>query len=222
MRDPLVGFDWPMLYDRYDGMCKGFDSCSPHLRAVAPHVRSDRFLYYHLIGQNRSLQGRPRHVAVGDYEAMLYWKLYSQPAARRLLARIGADGDQIACRLDGLVKELPASMERDLAGVVETMRVIDRFRILGMGSRAALPVRITSLHFLYPSVVPIFDQMVLKAVGAWQKGANQELAVLKEYIPFAWQLADQHARHLAGFAEPPVPLVDMALWAGRGKGLRAA
>ncbi len=222
MRDPLVGFDWRTLYDRYDGMCKGFHPCSPHLRAVMPHVSSDRFLYYHILGRTCSARGSSSHVAAGDYEAMLYWKLYSQPAARNLLARIGAESEQVACGLEHMVKELPASLERDVARVVEAMRVADRFRVLGMRSRTALPVRTTFLHFLYPNVVPIFDQMVLKAVGAWQKGANQKLAVLREYVPFAWQLADQHVRHLGGFSETPVRLVDMALWVVRGRSLRAS
>lgn len=68
---------------------------------------------------------------------------------------------------------------------------------------------------LYPNVVPIFDKMVLKAVGAWHDGANQNIGVLRQYIPHAWSLADKHTQQLAGFKESPVRLVDMALWVKR-------
>jgi hypothetical protein len=41
------------------------------------------------------------------------------------------------------------------------------------------------------NIVPIFDQVVLKAVGAWRAGANQDISVLRHYIPHAWALADK-------------------------------
>jgi|ERR1700675_3443950 len=47
-----------------------------------------------------------------------------------------------------------------------------------MKTSTSLPVRTTLLHVLYPDTVPIFDQMVLKAVGSWYATANQDIAVL--------------------------------------------
>jgi hypothetical protein len=83
----------------------------------------------------------------------------------------------------------------------------------------ALPVRTTFLHFLYPTVVPIFDQMVLKAVGAWDTNANHKTSVLKEYLPFAWKLAEKYEQQFSIFPkEGPIRLIDMALWVNRGNG----
>ena len=79
MRDPLNGFDWSSLYRSYDNRCLGFDRTSVYLAAL-DHDRpeSDRTLYYQLA--NAFFEER-RNVIVdpmGAYEAMLYWKLYSQ------------------------------------------------------------------------------------------------------------------------------------------------
>lgn len=76
----------------------------------------------------------------------------------------------------------------------------------------ALPVRTTFLHLLYPSVVPIFDKMVLKAVNMWRPGANTDPAVLEAYLPVAWSLADRYEDKLRVFPETPLRLVDMGLW----------
>jgi hypothetical protein len=69
-----------------------------------------------------------------------------------------------------------------------------------MKSSTALPVRTTFLHILYPNGVPIFDQMVLKAVGAWREGGNHDIRVLRQYIPHAWALADKCGRRPSGAA----------------------
>lgn len=70
---------------------------------------------------------------------------------------------------------------------------------------------------MYPEVVPIFDMMVLKAVGAWARNANHDVAVLREYLPFAWELTARYSDALAEFSnETPVRAMDMALWLSRG------
>jgi len=77
----------------------------------------------------------------------------------------------------------------------------------------ALPVRTTLLHFLFPEVVPIFDKMVLEAVGEWKENANHDIGVLKEYIPFVWELAEKHTSRISNSTkEGSIRLVDMALW----------
>ena len=82
--------------------------------------------------------------------------------------------------------------------------------------RCGLPVNTTFLHFVYPDIVPIFDKMVLSAVGISDKNANQRIDVLEQYIPFAWELAEKYSPQLRSFKETPLRLIDMALWAVRG------
>jgi hypothetical protein len=96
---------------------------------------------------------------------------------------------------------------------------LGEYKVVGMKTASALPVRTTFLHYLFPAVVPIFDTMVLKAVGVDEPNANQRADVLREYLPFAWELTDQHAAHVPGHSrETSVRLIDMALWVVRGEG----
>lgn len=77
----------------------------------------------------------------------------------------------------------------------------------------------------YPHVVPIFDRMVLQAVGVNDNKANQSEGVFRRYLPHAWGLADRHGKHAQErfqFQETPLRLVDMALWVKRGDGRHAA
>ena len=85
----------------------------------------------------------------------------------------------------------------------------------GMGSatECRLPVRSTFLHFLYPASVPIFDKMVLQAVGIHESGANQDISVFERYLPFAWELEDRYsAASEVCSVEQPLRRIDMALW----------
>ena len=158
---------------------------------------------------------------VAWYEALLYWKLYSQPAA---VSNIGGwlGNDQSRIRnhkeLQRLLTELPPTISREVSTVTSLVSSLSKYALDGMKSNTALPVRTTFLHMLYPDVIPIFDKMVLQAVGIRDKNANQNKAVLGEYLPHAWAMADQHARQLVGFREEPIRLVDMALWVMRGTG----
>lgn len=102
--------------------------------------------------------------------------------------------------------------------MLDMVKWLGRFNLPGMASPSTLPVRTTFLHFIYPSVVPIFDQMVLKAVGSWVKDANHKANVLEEYLPFAWELADRYAQQISCFSKDgPIRVIDMALWVGRGR-----
>lgn len=147
------------------------------------------------------------------YEALLYWKLYSQPAAVSNLRR------WLPSFKPGVLKSFltaaPTILSRNIPDVMSLVNVVGRYQLPGMKSETALPVRTTFLHILYPNVVPIFDQMVLKAVGAWYEGSNQSTSVLRQYIPHAWALADRHAQQRSGFKETAVRLTDMALWLTR-------
>lgn len=218
MRDPLVGFAWDALHERYDTMCSRFQPHSPHLEGLGAQVRSDRALYHLLCARFRSSEPR---AGIEHYEAMLYWKLYAIPQAlgnlRVFLRANPEQRTQAAGRFAALVTAMPSTIERDVDEIVRLIEYIGSFDLLGMKSPTALPMRTTFLHFCYPSVVPILDRMVLQAVGGCEDDANHDIRVLREYVPFAWNLAERHISALNGFAESSVRLIDMALWIVRGQ-----
>lgn len=220
MIDPLKGFDWPNLHRCYDALCRCFDSNSLHLEAFNPRPGSDRDLYSRLVHAFQLPPSGTRQVSIEEYEAVLYWKLYSNPRALgnlgRWLAHNSGQRKVAAASVAQLTAWLPPSVTRAAQSVVKIVRQLDQFRLPGMKTACALPMRTTVLHLFYPDVVPIFDKMVLQAVGVGDKDANHDRKVLEEYIPFAWSLAERYARQLAAFAdETPVRVIDMALWVTR-------
>lgn len=223
MRDPLTRFNWSSLYADYDRQCQTFKAASPFLECFGPHPPStDRGLYYQLVNLYADADERSRtRDAVSVYEALLYWKLYSQPAAvsniHRWLRADNSVRNRAREQLGRLFQQIPNFVERTAPTVLELVDWLEDFQLPGMASPGALPVRTTFLHFMYPEVVPIFDMMVLKAVGAWARNANHDVAVLREYLPFAWELTARYSDALAEFSnETPVRAMDMALWLSRG------
>ncbi|HEV7224255.1 MAG TPA: hypothetical protein VGN42_16220 [Pirellulales bacterium] len=182
---------------------------------------TDRKLYYRLIGHD----GIARRTTdpLGWYEALLYWKLYSQPAATSNLGKWMAPGSASRRSAESFLPLLLASHPKTLArsadDVVDAVKDLSNFGLPGMSTKCAIPVRSTFLHFLYPTIVPIFDKMVLKAVGVNDKDANHDYNVLREYLPHAWKLADRYAARATVQCkhEQPIRLIDMALWVNRGK-----
>ena len=225
MIDPLRNFDWPSLYAVYDARCHGFDPTSRHLDVLQPDLPPTyRATYYRLImalaERNKSILAAQ---ATALYEALLYWKLYSQGQANPLIWQCfdknSSMRQETQKRLSLLFESLPATLERNATAVLETVKLLGNFAIPGMKTATALPVRTTFLHFMYPSVVPIFDKMVLQAVGIREKGANQKTKFLREYLPFAWDLTDRYTQNISGFGkEGPIRVIDMALWVARGQG----
>ncbi|MEQ1526934.1 MAG: hypothetical protein ABL902_09015 [Gallionella sp.] len=223
MQDPLNGFDWKSLYSGYDSKCLGYAKESVYLAAFGiDRPTTDRALYYKLIKAFSKEQRALSNELIGIYEALLYWKLYSQSTSpynlnkwfRQDVSKRKYVEENLLC----LFQEIPDSLERTPSAVLDMVKWLGRFSLPGMASSGALPVRTTFLHFIFPSVVPIFDQMVLKAVGSWTTNANHNASVLKEYLPFAWDLADRYAQNCSGFEkESPIRVIDMALWVGRGK-----
>jgi hypothetical protein len=209
MIDPLDGFKWTTLHSRYDAACRGFNPNSGRLRG-SYRVHSDRYLYYELVGKSAP-QERSK-LDIDWYEALLYWKLYSQFPPPKITDWLEGF---TAGRLQQLLSEIPNSIPRQISDIINLLELPGRFQLPGMKSSTALPVRTTFLHILYPDVVPIVDKNVLKAAGAWHEGASKDINVLRQYIPHAWALADKHTQQLSGFKESPVRLVDMALWVKR-------
>lgn len=222
MNDTLAGFDWPSLHSLYDSGCGSFDSRSQHLsRFQANRPATDRDLYHQLVEHYSSATRLSELDPVGLYESLLYWKLYSLPTARSRIAvwlATGSDARRTAAEtLPRLLSMLPTSLGRDVDTVIDLVKQLGTFKLPGMASSSAIPVRSTFLHFLFPSTVPIFDKMVLQAVGVDHHGANQDYEVFREYLPFVWGLADKHeATARQAHTESPLRLMDMALWIIRG------
>jgi hypothetical protein len=222
MFDPLGRFDWSSLYGRYDAQCRGHNPASIHLQAMQPPAATDRLLYYHLVRASHQDSGGRPSLDLGQYEALLYWKLNSNhQALGNLRSWLRKDEDRRHRnddQLQQLLAGIPSAIPQEVSAVTELLDRIDDYPVDGMKSATALPVRSTFLHILYPSVVPIFDKMVLQAVGITDEQANQNLDVFRAYLPHAWHLAQDHAAKLVGFEETPVRLIDMALWVIRNAG----
>ncbi len=222
MWDPLEAFNWPSLYSVYDAGCGGYSNSSRCLdRFGVDRPATDRDLYYHLLRcyspSIRAADADP----VGTYQALLYWKLYSSGGSKgtnilRWLAP-GSEGRRSAeVVLPRLLSGLPETCPRDTQHIVSMIRDLPPIPGMGTADECRLPVRSTFLHFLYPETVPIFDKMVLQAVGVREPGANQDIAVFKRYLPFVWSLADRYST-ASGVCSLEVPLrrIDMALWVMR-------
>jgi hypothetical protein len=159
---------------------------------------------------------------LGTYEAILYWKLYSQPAAtENVCARIHNDGD-IQEKIEKALKELGEQLTmtkvtEDINSINNLYNLLDNHgrNLFGLKDSCALPARTTLLHFLYPNVVPLFDKQVLLAVGVAKQNANRRRGCLYQYIEFAWRESKQ-ANIPKDWQETPLRLFDMALWVIRG------
>ena len=216
MTDPLAGFHWPTLAEQYDARCRGFDRRSAHLAVFGvDRPASDRALY-HLLAQHYAPACLRVQADLGGlFEALLYWKYYSQGTADRNIALFGAPDtdtrEQSVSGLRRLLTALPTTIERSTNAVVGLVRDLSSYDVPCLGP-TALPTKTTLLHFAYPHVVPIFDKQVLKAVGEPGKG-NHSFPVLRRYLPFAWELSDRYGPQAAfGRGESALRAVDMALW----------
>jgi hypothetical protein len=224
MIDPLANFDWPQLYKRYDAKCqKGgyFALCAPQcLDALQPMPDGDRELYY-CLADNFRLRSDPRGVPLPIYQAMLFWKLYStkRKGIVEFCKKLSREPirEFMNVELARVLGSLPPRLPREVDALIPVLTGLTK-SLYGMASSCAIPVRTTLLHFIYPGVVPIFDQQVLSAVGIEDKDANHSYEFLREYIPHTWELADKYQSHFAIFEkETPVRIIDMALWVSRGR-----
>lgn len=243
MRDPLKNFDWPSLYSRYDEKCGRYDRESDYLDSFRPdRPVSDRMLYYRLIKALPGVRDNPGIEPIGIYEAFLYWKLYFQydykidiwlPLETSVRARAQHGFLELVNRLPTTLNGLaiqdafgqplafPTSLDKRAELICTLVKWVGSRQIPGMGRRA-LPTITAFLHFLYPSLVPIYDANVLKAVGVQDKDANHDIKILRQYLPHAWGLAEEYKEPISSFQkhscfrETPVRLIDMALWVVRG------
>ena len=215
MIDPLENFEWNRLYELYDKLCVKFNPKSIYLFSNY-QLPKDRDLYYELV-KNFDHSKITKAIKLNDYKAMLYWKLYSQPAAvANILNNIESREPDLNTKLNKAVRSLPEKLN-DKNIIIKVIKDNELFSIHGMKTPTSLPVRSTFLHFFYPDVVPVFDRMVLQAVGENREDANHDINVMEEYILFNWMLADKYKnRFNSKWCETPVRIIDMALWIARG------
>lgn len=225
MRNPLNNFNWNSLFERYDSLCGSFNANVPYLSGDLSSAETDRKLYDLIIIATQNDINRLNTLSLQTYEAILYWKLYSQPAAvKNICYRLSSDEkkrSKTAECLQKLYNDMPHNAAQDVNKVIAIVKGVNNLNLFGMASNTSLPARTTLLHFIYPRTVPIFDKMVLQAVGLFDKNANQSFSVLEEYIPFAWEMSRTHSEYIDQYPEiSPLRLIDMALWVNRGGGNR--
>ncbi len=222
LADPLDGFDWRNLGDRYNDLCQRFEPSAPYLAAISPRPSSDRDLYWTLIKRFAEELGSASGITYGTYLAMLYWKLYSQGAAItntcEFLMENAEAREKASVKLRQLSAHLREVSTQEPGEIIKLLRDHSKFCFRGMKADTALPVRSTFLHFARPGEVPIFDKQVLLAVGISEKNANQKFRFLEAYLPHARKLAVKHAQFFSGLdREEPLRLIDMALWVVLGR-----
>ena len=150
MSDPLIGFDWSGLYARYDERCRGFDPSSIHLEAAQPVPATDRSMYYHLVRASLRRSEARSALDIGQYEALLYWKLNSNPQAlgqlRTWMRKDESRRRRNAEQLQRLLSGMPPAIPQQLLAVTELLDRIDQYQLDGMKSPTSFPVRSTFLH----------------------------------------------------------------------------
>jgi hypothetical protein len=210
------------LYDRYDATCKRFDPDASSLYDFSAKPKNDRYLYDLLIDRVAHEKSERGFIELATYEGILYWKLYSQPAAlKNVCSRIREDTAiqrAIQRTLQTVGECLPQTVPQKIEEVSQVYQIVQNHSkdLYGLSNSCALPARSTFLHFLYPDTVPIFDKQVLLAVGVTNKDANKKKDVLFDYIPFAWQIS-RNSDVPVDWQETPLRLLDMALWVIRDK-----
>jgi hypothetical protein len=226
MLDPLKRFDWDNLYEEYDKRCKRFDPGSIYLECLGKKPESDRELYSILISRVASEFRQFRTISLRSYRSILYWKLYSHPAAvENSLKPFTKQGER--SRIESALRELKSyfhkTMRRNLNDIVTLIRNMRELKLHGTIAYAAWPVRSTLLHFLYPDIVPVLDQKVLRAVGVYEESANRRLPYFEQYIEHAWHLENKYKSILNEKREySNIRLIDMALWVeGEEQGKKA-
>ena len=224
MNNPIgTDFDWSSIYRKYDATCKRFDPDAPSLFAFGEKPRNDRYLYYGLIKRVMEEMAADGCIGLGTYEAILYWKLYSQPAAvKNVCWRIRQDGALQRAIQDTLQKLSILLPQTVLADIIQIRHLYDLLQsygnsLYGMASSCALPARSTLFHFIYPNAIPIFDKQVLLAVGVTEKDANKKHHTLFDYIQFAWDISKNSHIIPQDWQETPLRLLDMALWVIRDR-----
>lgn len=222
MIDPLGSFDWEKLYAMYDAKCAQsgrFSHSVQALSAFSPKPDSDRSLYYGILSRVDGERRSGTLMSLGAYESIIYWKLYSTCGDK-----FNRDIHNKTRVLHELMRSLPqfnrypARIRQGKKAVLSLVTQTLNLKPYAM----KLPVCTAVLHFLYPEIVPIFDKMVLMAVGYSRcdidkHNLNQDQQLYGRYSAHVRSLTARYAKQIRAqrFKESPVRIIDMALWLTR-------
>jgi len=220
MIDPLDNFPWDTLYSLYDEKSlktSKFNYNVPALRCFSPPPKTDRDLYYSLISRMLSEREAGSLMTLQSYTAIIYWKMYStSPKTNNYIDKNISLQEQLRKMLISF-NNFPAVIKKERNIISELVQRTINLKLYGLG----LPVCTTVLHYLYPDIVPIFDQMILRAVGydkeeINQKRLNQSQELYHKYLEHHWSLVEKYSDKIKNFKETPVRVIEMALWVSRG------
>jgi len=207
MRDPLIQFDFETIYEQYDHLTKHFNPNDEILNKLNIKVNSDREFYYWLCDNFTNILNEPTRV----YTAMMHWKLYfnrKNKVPSKLLQLYLQDDKNLRNDIIQLHSAL-LDNESDIDNFKDAIKLIDTpaFRNLyGVQAGTARPSRSVFLHFCFPSIVPIYDRMVRKALETedYQKCFLQIHFLANKYFNKIKQIPD--------LRETPIRIIEMALW----------
>jgi hypothetical protein len=220
MHDPLDDFDWNDLYNRYDEKClksSRFKHNATALKCFSPYPKTDRELYYSLSSRISKEREAGCLMTLQTYAAIVYWKMYStSPKTNNDIDNNHGLQEQLRKKLTSFAN-YPVTVEKESDFISELVQRTLGLKLYGM----RLPVCTTVLHYLYPDVIPIFDQMILRAVGYKKdvvkaKRLNQSQELYNEYLEHHWAMVRKYATQIGNFKETPVRVIEMALWVNRG------
>ena len=220
MIDPLQDFDWQSLYAEYDEKCARAGRYKENVSALkcfSPPPKKDRELYYSLLSRISSERKTGSLMTLQTYAAIIYWKMYStSPKTNNDIDKDINLQERLKKRLQPF-SNYPTKIAKDRKLILKLVERTLENKPYGM----RLPVCTAVLHYLYPNVVPIFDQMVLQAIGYSKdqiksRQLNQSQELYNEYLDHHWSMVEKYSNNIRNFQEKPVRVVEMALWITRG------
>jgi len=215
MIDPLENFDFASIYQQYNNFTRDYRNFNNELERMGlPSEITDLKLYYHL----KEKFGADRiNINIYDYIAMLFWKLNFIGLNKiwRVLLENEEKRNIEAKKLKNLFKLFSNILDRSIDKVEQILQE-QNYQLYGMASPTAWPTRSVFLHFLYPNIIPIFDQMVLRAIEPnYQKNYSTRKDKFLEYIEFVWKLTERYVKQIKEIKklkDTDIRIIEMALW----------
>lgn len=221
MKDPLKNFNFSTIYKEYKARTCSYENYANEINDMGidyNKINSDPGLYYYL----KDKFSQKKSITIYNYIALLFWKLNTSGNflwKQLLYDRNGKSKIDEEEKLKKIIKKLPSELK-----VADVEKFLDIFNYLkkennllpGIKTDTAWPTRSTLLHFIYPNIIPIFDQMVLKALYPnYQKGDNQKKEKFLIYINDVHGLAKKYKVKISQVRQnndTNIRLIEMALW----------